>query len=247
MAGNAAIHSAVASEARENRCGVNALSATGERLRLCANQTGVSALRFRHIALPFAALLLCTAPALADEIACSGVLGADATLAGIETAYGKDNVVTGEVPGPEGTTMIATTVFPNDPDKMFMVYWWDEEKHERIAGFTVAKNDTAPGGVKVGMGIAEVQAINGEPFTLMGFYWDYGGSAGFQSGKLSDLPGGCFLNLQFEPSIQELGDDVANAISGDRELSSDMEELKIAAPVVTEINMGYADSEAPAD
>ena len=51
------------------------------------------------------------------------------------------------------------------------------------------------------MGITDVEALNGEPFTLSGFFWDYGGSAGFDTGKLSGLAGGCVLNLQFSPSL----------------------------------------------
>lgn len=185
--------------------------------------------------------LMLAAPALADEIACAGALGPDATLAQIEQTYGKQNVVTGEVDGPEGTTMIATTVFPKDEAKTFQVYWFDEEKHERIAGFTVPAAATGPGGVKVGMAIADVQELNGEPFKLSGFYWDYGGSAGFDSGKLSHLPGGCFLNLTFNPSVDPPDDKVSAAISGEQDLRSDMKEFEVIKPVVQSIDLGYAD------
>ncbi len=188
--------------------------------------------------------LLFATPALAAEIKCEGPFAASATLADIETAFGKDNVKTGEVDGPEGSTMIATTVFPNDPDKQFLVYWWDEEKVERLAGVELTAADTAPGGVKVGMSIDEVQKLNGEPFTLSGFYWDYGGSAGFETGKLSNLPGGCYLNVTFQPSVQELPEGVSEAISGDKEIPSDMKEFSIARPVVESLSIGYPDSSA---
>ena len=60
---------------------------------------------------------------------------------------GKANVVTGEVPGPGGTTMIATTVsLATTPTKSFTVYWWDEDKHEHISGLHRAGQDNAPGG-----------------------------------------------------------------------------------------------------
>jgi hypothetical protein len=185
--------------------------------------------------------LLAAAPALADEMACAGALGPDTTLSKIEETYGKANVVTGEVDGPEGTTMVATTVFPKDPDKSFQIYWWDEEKHERIAGFDVPANSTGPLGLKIGMPIADVQALNGEAFTLSGFYWDYGGSAGFDKGKLSNLPGGCFLNLTFNPSVDPPNDTISNAISGEQDLRSDMKEFAVVKPVVQGISLGYAD------
>lgn len=195
-------------------------------------------------ALALLPLLLAAAPALGAEIKCEGPFGAKATLGDIETAFGKDNVVTGEIDGPEGSTMIATTVFPDDPDKQFIVYWWDEEKHERLAGVELTAADTAPGGVRIGMSIEDVQKLNGEPFTLQGFYWDYGGAAGFQSGRLSDLPGGCSLNLTFQPSVDELPEAVSEAISGDKEIRSDMKEFSIAKPVVEAMSIGYPDSAA---
>jgi hypothetical protein len=190
------------------------------------------------------ALMLGTAPVLAGEINCEGVFNQNATLAEIEAAFGKDNVVTGEVPGPEGTTMIATTIYPNDPERTMQVRWWDEENVAYLAGVTLAKSDTGPGGVKVGMPIEEVQAINGEPFGLMGFYWDYGGSAGFETGKLSGLPGGCYLGLQLSPTLETLPEDVSSAISGDIELRSDQPEVLAAKVAVDEVNLGYAYPEA---
>ena len=185
-------------------------------------------------------LMLSTAPGLAEEINCEGVFKQNATLAEIEAAFGKDNVVTGEVPGPEGTTMIATTIYPNDAQRTMQVRWWDETNATYLAGVTLAPGDTGPGGVKIGMPIEEVQAINGEPFGLMGFYWDYGGSAGFDSGKLSGLPGGCYLNLQLSPTLQVLPEDVSSAISGDVELRSDQPEVLAAKVAVNEVNLGYA-------
>lgn len=186
-----------------------------------------------------AALLLSAAPALAEEVNCEGVFKEDATLAEIEAAFGKENVVTGEVPGPEGTTMIATTIYPDDPARTMQVRWWDEADVEYLAGVTLAEGDSGPGGVKVGMPIEEVQAINGEPFNLYGFYWDYGGFAGFESGTLGGLPGGCVLNLRFAPTREDLPTDVMNAISGDTELKSDLPEMLEAKVAVREVNLGY--------
>jgi hypothetical protein len=200
----------------------------------------------RFVALATLPLLLAT-PAFADQISCEGVFAAKSTLADFEEAYGKANVVTGEVDGPEGTTMVATTVFPNDEDKTFEVYWFDEVKHERLAGFTVPAKDTAPGGVKLGMSIKDVQKLNGKVFTLWGFYWDYGGQAGFKDGKLANLPGGCYINVTFNPSIDPPNDKISNAVSGDKEIKSNMKELDVIKPVVQEIEIGYPDPEAPAD
>ena len=193
-----------------------------------------------RIATAIAVLLLGAAPVRADEIGCEGVFKQSATLADIESAFGKENVMTGEVDGPEGMTMIATTIYPNDPARTMQVRWWDEENVEYLAGVTLATGDSGPGGVKVGMPVEDVQAINGEPFSLFGFYWDYGGYAGFESGRLSGLPGGCVLSLRFGPTREDLPESVMNAISGDNELRSNMPELREAKVAVQEVNLGYA-------
>ena len=191
-----------------------------------------------------AALAIFATSAPAAELACEGPFAADSSAARLVETFGRDNVVTGEVPGPEGTTMIATTIYPNDPARTMQVRWWDEEKVEYLAGVTLAEGDSGPGGVKVGMPIEQVQAINGAPFRLFGFYWDYGGFAGFESGVLSNLPGGCVLNLRFAPTREDLSEAVTNAISGDTELPSDMVEVLEAKVAVREVNLGYVYPEA---
>ncbi|MEO6014465.1 MAG: hypothetical protein ABIQ30_12890 [Devosia sp.] len=190
-------------------------------------------------ALPLAALAFSAVPALAADIGCEGLFAQTATLADFEAAYGKANVVTGEIDGPEGTTLIATTVFPNDEDKTFTIYWWDEEKREGLSGFTIAKADTGPGGLKLGMSIEDVQKLNGGPFDLFSFYWDYGGSAGFSEGGLANQPGGCFVNVRFSPTIEPPTQAISDAVSGDQTLRSDLKALKAIKPVIDQINIGY--------
>ena len=192
-------------------------------------------------------LILWTAPAAAVEISCEDPMRRDTNLADIQNLYGTGNVVTGEVPGAEGETMIATTVFPGDDEHGFVVYWADEEKREKLSAISVARADTAPGGVRVGMTIKEVEALNGAPFSLWGFYWDYGGAARFESGRLAELPGGCMLSVQFTPGVDPANDTIAEAISGDIELRSDMQELALVAPVVSDITIAYPDPDAPED
>lgn len=195
---------------------------------------------FRATALSIAALLTLTAsPVLAAEIGCEGVFKQDATLADFEAAFGKDNVVTGEVPGPEGTTMIATTIFPDDPVKKMEVHWWDEENVKYFGGVTLAQGDTGPFGIHVGMTIDELEEVNDAPFGLMGFFWDYGGSAGFETGVLSQIPGGCYVNVRLSPTRENLPEDLSLKISGDVELQSNMPELREAKVEVYEINLSY--------
>jgi len=88
------------------------------------------------------------------------------------------------------------------------------------------------------MTVAEVAAINGEAFSLNGFGWDYGGFAGFQSGALADLPGGCSLSVRFAPDDKPVKGNT-DAVYGDRELRSTEPLLETVGAHVESVSIGY--------
>lgn len=184
-----------------------------------------------------------TDTAATDQVACSGAYGADSTEALLIETFGADNVVTGEVPGPEGSSYIGTTVFPGDPDREMVFSWFDEENRTGLSDVRLSPSQAGPGGVRIGMTVAEVAAINEEPFTIGGFWWDYGGYAGFDSGKLSGLEGDCYLSLRFSPE-----DDISPAIdvtpiSGEVQIPSDEGLLEVVDTRVQVMSLGYASEE----
>ena len=147
-------------------------------------------------------------------------------------------LATGTVPGPEGTEMLATTVFPDDPKRSLQFVWWNEEKLSDPSYIELPAKLAAPGGVHIGQSLAEVEALNGQPFTLLGFGWDYGGSAGFETGALSDLPGDCLLSVRFEYGESPEGLDTLPAM-GDKELSSDDPLLAQMQVRLYAVSIGY--------
>jgi hypothetical protein len=178
--------------------------------------------------------------ALGDEVACTGPLGAGSSEAALIEAYGKDNVTTGEVDGPEGSRMLATTVFPDDPDRRFEVFWWDEESRSVLATFSVPARDTAPGGLRLGMTPAEVAALNGGPFDMSGFDWDYGGYANLgEDSPLLELPGGCYPSIRFAPTKEVPEGTNINAIEGDVQVPSTEPLLDTLDARVSELWLNY--------
>lgn len=190
--------------------------------------------------------ILLVTPAMAEEIKCEGAFAADSSEARLIETYGKDNVVTGDVPGPEGSTMLATTVFPNDPAKTFEVGWWNEEKLETLAYVTVPADATLPNGLKVGTTIDEAEALNGGPFQLWGFFWDYGGGTNFADGKLAELPGGCYVSARFTVGDYPESLDVG-PVSGDVEISSSEPLLDTVHATIGSLTIGYPDPSAAED
>ena len=188
---------------------------------------------------------LCTALAATSALAqdeadftCSGVFGIDSSEALVIETYGADNVVTGDSPGPEGTTVLATTVFPDDPDRSIRFGWWNEEALTDLSYADLPAAMPGPKGVQAGMTVAELVELNGEPFTLSGFGWDYGGFANIQTGQLAELDGGCTVSVRF--ALEEYGDDVdVGSIMGDQEVSSDNPLLEQLDVRVQSVSIGY--------
>jgi hypothetical protein len=185
-------------------------------------------------------LALPAAAAEPAEIKCAPPFAADASQASLVKAFGRKNVVRKTIDGPEGTTLDATLIYPNDPARRLIVLWQDEAARTRPSAIIVRDNSKwmAPGGIGLGATLDEVSQINGEPFNISGFDWDYGGSAGFENGALADLDGGCVLGLTFALGPAPLGPGF-DAIIGDRQISSDDPLMVKAAPSVVEMSIGY--------
>lgn len=193
-------------------------------------------------------------------IACEGPFAKDATEETLKAAFGADNVVYKTVPGPEGTETNASVIYPNDPSKMVTVNWWDEEKRALPSNISVSfapKDDAASAadywataiawssvqGVKIGATIEEIQTLNGKPFKISGFEWDYGGFAvNWDGGKLETPEGSdCHLMVRFTPSAES----TPEGAMGDQELSSDNKDVLAAKPRVSEFAVGYPAPDAP--
>jgi len=199
----------------------------------------------RHLLL-LPALLLAT-PAFAEQLSCDGPFAADSSEAKLIETFGKDNVVTGEVPGPEGSTILATTIFSNDPEKKIEVGWWDEEGLTQLAYFTVPTADTSPQGVKTGMTVKEVEALNGAPFEMQGFWWDYGGYANFTGGKLGAPEEGCIVSVRFAPVGEYPADLNVDAVAGEVLVPSNEPLLETLDARVESLSVSYPDFGATED
>jgi hypothetical protein len=188
----------------------------------------------------------CAGAALAQgsdplHLECAGPFGPESSQALLSQVFGANNVVAETIDGPEGTTLDATLVFPDDPARRLIVLWQDEAQRVGPAAIIVRDDSSwiGPGGVRLGSAITEVEAANGASFNVLGFGWDYGGAASFPSGTLADIPGGCVMSLSFDLDwSKEFGPEF-DKIMGDQQLTSDNELLRAAAPTVSEIAVGY--------
>lgn len=191
--------------------------------------------------------LLVATPVFAEQLSCDGPFAADSSEAKLVEAFGRQNVVTGDVPGPEGSTILATTVFPDDPEKRIEVGWWDEENLTQLAYFTIPAADTSPQGVKTGMTVKEVEALNGGTFELQGFWWDYGGYANFSGGRLGAPEEGCIVSVRFAPAGEYPQDLNVDAVAGEVLVPSDEPLLETLDARVESLSVSYPDFGASED
>lgn len=174
-----------------------------------------------------------------EEVACTGVYAADSSEARVIETFGADNVVTGIVPGPEGTEILATTVYPDDPERTMQFGWWDEEKREYLSYVDLAPSQASPGGARIGMTVAEIVKLNGEPFTINGFWWDYGGYAFIEKGAFADNPDGCSVSIRFDTTLDGAPDTNFDPISGEVTVPSDEPLLETLGAKVNVLSLGY--------
>lgn len=194
-------------------------------------------------------ILVATAfPALAQTaptgspLACTGPLGPKSSHAEVAAAYGKDNVVFAKIDGAEGETIDATVVFPQDPAKRLELYWVDQAARRGLQTVGLSPGSTwiAPNGVRLAMTLADVEKLNGRPFELSGFDWDYGGMVtDWKGGALSGpVPGGCVVSVGF--TVPEGAPEAAaTAVSGDTAFLSTDRNMRAVKPVVATITIGY--------
>ncbi len=155
-----------------------------------------------------------------------GLIKPGMTSVEIERAYGKKNLKIMDLPGPEGSTFPGAKLFEGSERELEIV--WDPENETKKVVFdirVIGKAWTFENGLKSGMSIEEVEKINGKPFKIAGFSWDYGGYANFEGGKLAAK-----VSIRFNPSSEEIPD----YLQGDKQISSTDKKLRAVKPLVEE-------------
>lgn len=165
------------------------------------------------------------------------VNGKTDTAATVLARLGKD-ARRATVTGAEGMEFPGIVLWQGDPQREIELVFDEESKDERIAALTVTaeKSTWRIAGMGIGDTIGAVEKINGKPFSIWGFDWDYGGYLTERSGGLLEkLPGGCNISLRFSPA--ENVETYPDGISGEVELKSSDPRLKQVGAAVSEVGL----------
>ena len=124
-------------------------------------------------------------------IKCEGPFGRNAGHSDLVKAFGNKNVVEQEIDGVEGQKIKASVLYPDDP-KARLEFVWSDEKARRRPTLIRATDQSAwatTKGIRIGTALVEIEQMNGKPFKLSGFDWDYGGRVlDWQGGTLAKPP-----------------------------------------------------------
>ena len=157
-------------------------------------------------------------------------------------AFRSNNVVYREVDGAAGQKIKASVLYPDDP-KARLEFVWSDEKARRRPLLIKAKDQSAwttTHGVRIGMPLAEVEQVNGKPFKLSGFDWDYGGRVtDWQGGALSKPQrGGCTIAVEFVHP-EDAPEANLTKVTGDSEFLSDNADIRAVEPYVGAVTISY--------
>jgi hypothetical protein len=185
------------------------------------------------------------ASATPHTVACSESFGKDSSPLKLAMSFGFRNVTATNVEA-NGTKVPASVIFPDDPQQRLEVRW-----KNAISGGTYlivinGRSDwTAPGGLRLGLTLAELEKLNHKSFKLKGF--DENGIAAtsdWGGGELASLAGGCNAGLSLRADAK-VSAKIIGALSPNKEYASSNPQMRAAKPTVSEILIGYP-TDAPA-
>jgi hypothetical protein len=177
---------------------------------------------------------------LPRTIACDGVFGKDSSHLKLATRFDSSNVAFTEVDGPEGSRLMASVLFPNDPKRRLEVLWQDEAARTDTQLIVINGQSTwtAPKGLRLGLALAALEKLNRKPFKIAGFDQPNPGSVSdWQGGALEALPGGCRLGVRLVADAKAT-EAARNEVSGPEFMSTDAK-MRAVQPIIAEIIIGY--------
>jgi hypothetical protein len=158
--------------------------------------------------------------------------------------YGASVVDSRRIEIGEGETVPGTVLFPSDSLRRLEIIWQDTVKRVRPARLILRGDSTRwklDGDVSLGTTLQQLERLNGRPFKLAGFGWDYSGVVfDWSGGKLDSALSGVKLYLDPGPKAYESAP--YKQVLGDRDYSSDLPAMQQLSPRVYQIFVDFESS-----
>ena len=158
--------------------------------------------------------------------------------------YGADAVEATRIEIGEGETAAGAVVFPKDSLRRTEIIWQDSVSRRRPARIMIRGSRTQwqlPEGITLGTSLQELERLNGRPFVLAGFGWDYAGVVtDWKGGALDTALAG--MKLYLDPGAAQYESQAYAQVQGDRDYSSALPPMQQLNPHVATI---FLDFESP--
>src|SRR5262249_21378424 len=196
-----------------------------------------------------AALVLVAAPLSAQQraqstgahmVACSGAFAKDSSHLKLAMFFASKHMTftDGEA---SGSKVPASVLFPNDPKRRLEVWWSNPTARSNIHLIVIGGQSTwaAPGGLRLGQTLEQVENLNHKPFKLKGFDKDgIATGSDWDGGALATVAGGCRPGIKLRADAKASAEK-NNALLTDKEYSSSDPAIRATKPTVNEILIGY--------
>src|SRR5262249_33859304 len=173
-------------------------------------------------------------------VACSGAFAKDSSHLKLAMFFDSKNIAFTDVEA-SGIKVPASVLFPNDPKRRLEVWWSNITARKDLHLIVIGGQSTwtAPGGLRLGQTLEEVEKRNHKPFKLKGFDKDrIATGSDWDGGALVTVAGGCKPGVSLRADAKASAETIG-ALSADEEYSSSDPAIRAAKPTITEILIGY--------
>jgi hypothetical protein len=180
-------------------------------------------------------------PAKQYTVACRGVFGKDSNHGKLAMAFQSRNVALTQVDSASGSKVMASVLFAKDPKRRLEV-WWSNPANRTDTHLIVINGQSdwsAPGQLRLGLTLPQLEQLNGKPFKLSGF--DKNNVAtltNWNGGGLAAIAGGCKVGISLRAALTAPAS-ALSALPADREFTSTDAALRAVNPMVSEILVAY--------
>jgi hypothetical protein len=139
----------------------------------------------------------------ASPITCAGIWGPNTSETALRRQFGA-NLRSETIDVGEGVMQDGSVVYPDAAGSRIYVLWKDKVRREKPERIFLRDKSRQVIYEKIGLGISlkDLERLNGRPFDLLGFAWDYSGTVtSWNGGRLDTVSSACRVMVRLDPRL----------------------------------------------